>query len=112
MNIGEVGLLHKVLSRMSDGSEGLWQSAETEQLFERIERPNAVTRSFVNAEMMVEPFFESLLQVVELGGWMEDTSKVKIPSGLDTAYRMIYELNEAADGFFGRTLIIKSEDEQ
>jgi len=61
---------------------------------------------------MVEPFFESLLQVVELGGWMEDTSKVKIPSGLDTAYRMIYELNEAADGFFGRTLIIKSEDEQ
>jgi len=112
VNIGEVGLLHKVLSRMSDGSEGLWQSAETEQLFERIERPNAVTRSFVNAEMMVEPFFESLLQVVELGGWMEDTSKVKIPSGLDTAYRMIYELNEAADGFFGRTLIIKSEDEQ
>lgn len=112
VNIGEVGLLHKVLSRMSDGSEGLWQSAETEQLFERIERPNAVTRSFVNAELMVEPFFESLLQVVELGGWMEDTSKVKIPSGLDTAYRMIYELNEAADGFFGRTLIIKSEDEQ
>jgi len=112
VNIGEVGLLHKVLSRMSDGSEGLWQSAETEQLFERIERPNAVTRSFVNAEMMVEPFFESLLQVVELGGWMEDTSKAEIPSGLDTAYRMISELNEAADGFFGRTLIIKSEDKK
>ena len=94
------------------GSEGLWQSAETEQLFERIERPNAVTRSFVNAELMVEPLFESLLQVAELSGLMEDMSKAKIPSGLDTAYRMISELNEAADGFFGRTLIIKSEDKK
>ena len=112
VNVGELGLLHKVLTRMSEGDEGLWQSAETEELFERIERPNAVTRSFVNAELMVEPLFESLLQVAELSGLMEDMSKAKIPSGLDTAYRMISELNEAADGFFGRTLIIKSEDKK
>ena len=109
VNGGELGLQHKVLTRMSEGSEGLWQSAETEELFERIERPNAVTRSFVNAEMMVEPLFESLLQMAELSGLMEDMSKAEIPSRLDSAYRMISELNEAPDGFFGRTLIIKSE---
>ena len=109
VNVGELGLLHKVLTRMSEGGEGLWQSAETEELFERIERPNAVTRSFVNAELMVEPLFESLLQMAELSGLMEDMSKAEIPSRLDSAYRMISELNEAPDGFFGRTLIIKSE---
>ena len=112
VNVGEVGLLHKVLTRMNEGGKGLWQSPEVEQLFERIERPNAVTRSFINAELMVEPLFESLLKVGELSGLMGDMSQAKIPSGLDTAYRMISELNEAADGFLGRTLIIKSEGKQ
>jgi len=108
VNLGEVGLLHEVLTRMSEGGEGLWQSSETEQLFERIGRPNAVARSFVNAQRMVEP----LLKVVELSGLMGDMSKAEIPSRLDTACRMISELNEAPDGFFGRTLIIKSEDKR
>ena len=112
VNVGDTGLLHKVLTRMREGGDGLWQSSETELLFDRIERPNAVTRSFLNAEQMVEPFFESLLQVGELSGWMRGMSKADIPSGLDTAYRLISEMNEAPDGFFGRTLIIKSEDRQ
>jgi hypothetical protein len=111
VNVGEVGLLHEVLTRMSEGGQGLWQSPETEQLFERIERPNAVTRSFVNTELMVESLFESLLQVAKLSGLTKDMSKAKIPSRLDSAYRMVSELNEAPDGFFGRTLIIKSEGE-
>jgi hypothetical protein len=111
VNVGEVGLLHEVLTRMGEGGQGLWQSPETEQLFERIERPNAVTRSFVNTELMVESLFESLLQVVKLSGLTKDMSKAKIPSRLDSADRMVSELNEAPDGFFGRTLIIKSEGE-
>lgn len=112
VNVGDLGLLHQVLTRMSEGSDGLWQSPDTERLFERIERPNAVTRSFVNTEQMIEPLFESLLQAGELSGWMGDMSQVDIPSGLDMAYRLISEMNEASDGFFGRTLIIKSEDNQ
>jgi hypothetical protein len=111
VNVGGVGLLHEVLTRMGEGGQGLWQSPETEQLFERIERPNAVTRSFVNTELMVESLFESLLQVAKLSGLTKDMSKAKIPSRLDSAYRMVSELNEAPDGFFGRTLIIKSEGE-
>lgn len=112
VNVGELGLLHKVLTRMGEGNDGLWQNSGTRLLFDHIERPNAVTRSFVNAEQMIEPFFESLLQAGELSGWLGDMSQADIPSGLDTAYRLISELNEAPDGFFGRTLMIKSEDSQ
>ena len=110
VNVGRVGLLHEVLARMSEGSDGLWQHSDTERMFERIERPNAVTRSFVDAEQMIEPFFQSLLQAGEVSGFSGHMSADKIPSSLDAAYRLISEVNEASDGLFGRTLIIKSED--
>jgi hypothetical protein len=110
VNVGRVGLLHEVLARMSEGSDGLWQHSDTERMFERIERPNAVTRSFVDAEQMIEPFFQSLLQAGEVSGFSGHMSAEKIPSSLDAAYRLISEINEAPDGLFGRTLIIKSED--
>ena len=112
MSVGSVGLLHKVLSRMSDGSDGLWQSPEVEGLFERIERPNAVTRSFVNAEQMIKPFFQSLLQAGEMSGFSGHMSADQIPSSLNASYRLISEVNEAPDGLFGRTLIIKSEESE
>ena len=112
INMGRVGLLHEVLSRMGKGGDGLWQNPDTELLFERIERPNAVTRSFVNAEQMVEPFFESLLEAGALSGFGGHLNADKIPSGLDASYRLISEMNEAPDGLFGRTLIIKSEENQ
>ena len=109
VNVGRVGLLHKVLSRMSEGGDGLWQSFEVEALFERIEQPNAVARSYVNAEQMVEPFFQSLLQAGEMSGLTTHMSADQIPSDLDASYRLISEVNEAPDSLFGRTLMIKSE---
>jgi hypothetical protein len=112
VNVGGVGLLHEVLARMSDGSDGLWQHSDMERMFERIERPNAVARSFVDAEQMIEPLFQSLLQAGVASGFAGHMSAEKIPSGLDAAYRLISEINEAPDGLFGRTLIIKSEDTQ
>lgn len=112
VNVGRVGLLHEVLSRMSDGGEGLWQNPNTEVIFERIERPNPVARSFVNAEQMVEPFLKSLVEAAEMGGFSEHLNADNVPTSLDTAYRLISEMNEAPDGLFGRTLIIKSEENQ
>ena len=109
VNVGRVGLLHQVLSRMGEGSDGLWQSPGVEVLFERIEQPNAVTRSYVNAEQMIEPFFRSLLEAGELSGLTKHMSTDQIPSDLDASYRLISEINEAPDSLFGRTLIIKSE---
>ena len=109
VNVGRVGLLHKVLSRMSEGGDGLWQNPDVEVLFERIERPNAVTRSYVDAEQMIEPLFQSLLQAGEMSGLTKHMSADQIPSDLDLSYRLISEVNEAPDSLFGRTLIIKSE---
>jgi hypothetical protein len=109
VNVGHVGLLHKVLSRMDEGGDGLWQNPDVEVLFERIERPNAVTRSYVNAEQMIEPFFQSLLQAGAMSGLTKHMSAGQIPSDLDASYRLISEFNEAPDSLFGRTLMIKSE---
>ena len=109
VNVGPVGLLHQVLSRMNEGEDGLWQDPDVELLFERIERPNAVTRSYMNAEQMVEPFFQSILQAGELSGLAGAMDAAEVPSELDLSYRLISEVNEAPDSLFGRTLIIKSE---
>ena len=71
-----------------------------------------MTRSFVNAEQMVEPFFESLLQAVEVSGFSGHLNADNVPADLDASYRLISEVNEAPDGLFGRMLIIKSEENQ
>ena len=112
VNVGHVGLLHEVLSRMSQDGAGFWQNPQTELLFERIARPHAVGRSFVDAEQMIEPFFRSLLQAGAMSGLSKRLRADKIPADLDAPYRLISEVNEAPDGLFGRTLIIKSEDSE
>jgi hypothetical protein len=112
VNVGPVGLLHEVLTRMSEGSDGLWQHPDTVRMFEYIERPNAVARSFVDAEQMIKPLLQSLKQAAQLSGFASGLSAEEIPSELDAAYRLISEINEAPDGLFGRTLIIKSKDDE
>jgi hypothetical protein len=109
VNMGRVGLLHEVLSRMGQGGAGFWQNPQTEQLFEKIARPHSVGRSFVDAEQMIEPFFQSLLQAGAISGLSHRMRAEQIPSDLDAPYRLISEFNEEPDGLFGRTLIIKSE---
>jgi hypothetical protein len=112
VNVGDVGVLRKVLTRIEDGGDGLWQSSEIEHLFESIQRPHAVARSYVDAEQMVEPMFDAFRQAGELSGFVGGMTEVPSPTGLDAAYRLVSELNEAPDGFFGRTLISKSEEGQ
>jgi hypothetical protein len=109
VNLGRVGLLQEVLSRMGQDGDGFWQQSETERLFEQIARANPVARSFVDAEQMIEPFFRSLLQAGAMSGLSERIRVENIPVDLDAPYRLLSEVNEAPDGLFGRTLIIKSE---
>lgn len=109
VSIGRVGMLHEVLSRMAEDDAGFWQKAETEHLFELIARPHPVVRSFVDVEQMVEPFFRSLLQAGALSGLSTGMRAELIPADLDAPYRVLSEVNQAADGLFSRTLIIKSE---
>ena len=112
VNLGRVGLLQEVLSRMGQDSAGFWQQPETERLFEQIARANPVARSFVDAEQMIEPFFRSLLQAGAMSGLSKRIRVENIPADLDAPYRLLSEVNEAPDGLFGRTLIIKSKDSQ
>jgi hypothetical protein len=109
VSIGRVGMLHEVLSRMAEDDPGFWQKSETEHLFELIARPHPVVRSFVDVEQMVEPFFRSLLQAGALSGLSTGMRAELIPADLDAPYRVLSEVNQAADGLFSRTLIIKSE---
>ena len=68
-----------------------------------------MTRSYLNAEQMVEPFFESLIEALKISGLANELTAESIPSDLVAHYRLISEMNEAPDGLFGRTLMIKSE---
>ncbi len=109
VNVGRVGLLQEVLSQMADSGDGFWQQPETELLFERIARPNPVTRSYVDLEQMVKPVLQSIAQASAMGGLGQAVDASKIPTHLDAPFRLISEVNEAPDGFFTRTLILKTE---
>lgn len=107
VSMGHVGLLHEVLSRINQRDEGLWQNPEIEVLFERIEQPNAVGRSFVDVDQIMEPFVQSLLQTAWLRGVAGEIHTNLILSNVEFSYDLISEMNEAADGLFGRTFLIK-----
>lgn len=110
VSIGHIGLLHEVLSRIHQGDAGFWQDPQIERLFERIEQPNPVGRSFVDVEQMIEPLFQSLLQTARLSGSSVEIDASLIASEGTLAYDLISEMNQAADGLFGRTLLIKRKD--
>jgi hypothetical protein len=112
VNIGRLGLLHEVLSRMDHTGEGFWQLPETELLFEGIARPNAVTRSYVDLEQMVKPILQSIIQAASFGGLGKNVDPDKLPTYLDAPFHLISEVNEEPDGLFSRTLILKSEGSQ
>ena len=110
LTIGHIGLLHNVLSKMKNESDGFWQDPDVLALFGRIQRPNAVTRAYYDAEQLIEP----LLKLLAGKSGVNDASRFlhdkKIPESLQGNYRLISEANETPDGLFGRTLIIKSDD--
>lgn len=109
LTIGHISLLHNVLSEMGQESDGFWQDPDVLALFERIEQPNAVTRAYYDVEQLIEPFFKMLAAMNRFGDASETLQSTEIPQSLRGAYRLFSEANEAPGGFFGRTLIIKSE---
>lgn len=110
LTIGHVGLLHNVLSEMKNESDGFWQNADVLALFERIQKPNAVTRTYYDAEQLIEPFFKMLSGTGGVRNASDSLQDKKIPESLKGSYRLVAEANEASDGLFWRTLIIKSGD--
>ena len=105
-SVGRVGLLQTVLSRMGSGDDGLWESDEVEQLFESIERPGAISRSYLNLSQYAEVMFRELATAnafQELGLVFDLDS---VPSSLGAEVRAVSEVNESADGMFFRSALV------
>lgn len=109
LSIGRVGLLQEVLTRMDGDGDGFWNSASTEALFERVEKPSPISRSYVDVEQMVRPIFESIVQTSQLGGLGLGFKMEDIPEDLNIPFVVITEMNEAEDGLFSRSLILEKE---
>lgn len=107
VNIGRVGLLQEVLTRMAEGASGLWQRPETEALFDRIARADAVSRSYLDLEAMSEALLESLRSgLARAGGELE----MATPGAIDLPFVAISENNEAEDAILLRWLLVEKEE--
>ena len=57
---------------------------------------------------------QNLFEMIALWDYSGDPAESskfeEVPASLQGAYRLISEANEAPDGLFGRTLIVKDED--
>jgi len=108
--MGHISLLHSLLSKLDKTSDGFWQDSEVDLMFERIERPNVVTRSYYDFEQIIEPFFEFLLNMSASHNFPESLASGEIPDSLKGSYRMFSEGNQTPFGLLGRTLIVKSKE--
>lgn len=110
VNVGSVGFLHEVLSRMNESSAGFWQSEKVEQMFESIAQPNPVTRSYVDVNQMAKPFIESIAAMSPVPGFEANGGAEKLIESLNMPLHMISESNEEPDGLFARVMILKGEE--
>jgi hypothetical protein len=109
LSFGRLGLLQEVLSALESGADGFWQMDRTEVLFERIARPGAISRSYVNLGKIWIPLFQSMVQTSRLGRGAKTLEMERIPRKLSVPFHLISESNEADDGIFSRALILKRE---
>lgn len=110
VNMGRVGFLHEVLSRMNESNAGFWQSEKMEKMFESIAQPNPVTRSFIDVNQMAKPFIESFAAMSPLPGLDANGGADKLIESLKIPLYMISESNEEPDGLFARIMILKGEE--
>ncbi|HAV12134.1 MAG TPA: hypothetical protein DCX06_01380 [Opitutae bacterium] len=110
LNIGRVGLLQEVLSRMVDTKRGFWQLDETERIVDSIAAENAVSRSYVDFSQMAKPVLQSLLMAATAGGLDTEVDFSQLSADLEIPLIMISESNEADDGLLVRALLLKKED--
>lgn len=108
MNVGSVGLLQQVLSRLESGDDGFWQSEEAKRLFDDIAMDGAVSRSYVDLEQMAVPMLQTFAETMALSG--ADFDSDEIPDDLSIPFHAITEGNQEEDGLFNRSYVIKKEN--
>lgn len=112
ISMGRPGLLQEVLSNLESGEDGFWQKAETEALFESMERSNVVSRSYLDIEALVFSVFQTMVQTSQFGGAATALDLERIPKNLSVPFHFISETNEASDGLFSRSLLLPKEAAQ
>lgn len=112
VNVGGLGLLQEVLTRMGSSDRGFWQLAETEQMFDRIAEGNPVARSFVDLEQMVKPMLQSLFKASTMSGMGPTVDASKIPTSLSAQWSVVSESSETEDGIFTRVMLIQREGDE
>ncbi|MGZ0654026.1 DUF3352 domain-containing protein [Coraliomargarita sp. W4R53] len=110
LSIGQVGLLQEVLTHLESGTDGFWQQARTEDIFEQVARPDAVARSYVDLEQWVLPIFQSIVQASQLAAGDSALDLKQIPQNLAVPFYMISETNQASDGVYNRSYILPREE--
>ncbi len=110
-SVGRIGLLQTVLSRLGDGDDGgLWESDEVQSLFEGIERPGAISRSYLDLSQYAAVLFRELAvsdAFQELG---LEFDLERIPDGLGAEVRVVSEINESPEGMFFRSAVVHVGD--
>ncbi|MGB0409291.1 MAG: hypothetical protein ACPGIC_04775 [Opitutales bacterium] len=109
INVGRVGLLQQVLSAMQTQKSGFWQLPETEALFEAIERPGAIARSYHDLGAVIAPLLHSMAQASGLAGEARALDASQMPEDLYLPWHVVSESNEAPDGLFTRSFILRKE---
>ncbi|WP_169305303.1 hypothetical protein [Coraliomargarita akajimensis] len=108
--IGRIGLLQTVLSNMGSRQTGFWGLESTELLFESIERPNVVARSYLDVSQQ----FQVILDVVNaIGIWDEDLEFIDVdalPDDMPPGLKIVSEINESPDGLFSRALLLQEAE--
>ena len=108
--VGQVGLLHTVIAELDNEGDGFWQDPELVDRFNRIRQPNAVTRTYYDAEQLIEPVFKMMAGIMRMSDPATAAKFENVPDSLKGAYRFILEANEVSDGLLGRSLLLKAED--
>lgn len=111
-SIGRVGLVQQVLTAMQTQDSGFWQLPEIEALFERIERPDAVARSYYDFGAIILPLLSSMVDASRYAQTGLAFDPNKIPSDLQLDWHFITETSEAPDGFYTRSIMLRKEVSQ
>ena len=107
VSLGRVGLLQEVLASMQESGEGFWQQDQIRDVFRKIARPGAVTRSYLNLSKMFETSRQKFLSLSEVSGM---SAEIDLPESMEFPYQVISEMNEEEDAFFARSVLLPVED--
>ncbi len=109
VHVGAGNRLQEVISAMQEGRGALWQQPVVLEGFERIARPGAVTRSYVDLNQMAGVTIGNFSKMVRMGAG-QGASGSPVPPALSLPFLILTEMNESDDGLFSRSILLPFEN--